>query len=319
MPRRLSKNVGVSAVHSRHAAREPIAVRVAVPIGVLFTALASLATLLGAVTDGPVAPIEMPAPAAAMALPTVEVAAAPATDPCGDDQVIAALAAGDDDATVRAFGGGVEFRAAVVAGSAPCISLDDPNRTWVVVNKHRPLQPEAFVPASLTDVGVRATSGSDDLRPEATAALDAMAEAIVADGAGTLGINNGYRSYDVQTRTYGSHVRSKGQAGADAISARPGFSEHQSGLAFDLIACASRCGTHEAFGETSQGAWVAANAWRYGFIVRYEQGETGTTGYLPEPWHIRYIGEELAAAYHHGGFHTLEEFFGLPPAPDYQH
>ena len=254
-----------------------------------------------------------------MALPTVEVAAAPATDPCGDDQVIAALAAGDDVATVRAFGGGVEFRAAVVGGSAPCILLDDPDRIWVVVNKHRPLRPESFAPASLADIDLQATSRSNELRPEVTAALEAMAAASRDAGAGVLGINNGYRSYDVQTRTYGSHVRSKGQSGADAISARPGFSEHQSGLAFDLIACASRCGTHEAFGETRQVDCVAANAWRHGFIVRYEQGETGTTGYLPEPWHIRYIGEELAAAYHHGGFHTLEEFFGLPPAPDYQH
>ncbi|MEJ1089503.1 M15 family metallopeptidase [Microbacterium sp. Mu-80] len=312
----------MSAVHSRHAAREPIAVRLAVPIGVLFTALASLATVLGVAADGPGGPIaatEMPAPAAAMALPTVEVVAVPAADPCGDDQVIAALAAGDDAATVRAFGGGAEFRAAVVGGSAPCVSLDDPGRVWVVVNKHRPLQPESFAPASLSDIDLQATSRSNELRPEATAALEAMAAASRDAGAGVLGINNGYRSYDVQTRTYGSHVRSKGQAGADAISARPGFSEHQSGLAFDLIACSSRCGTHEDFGETPQGEWVAENAWRHGFIVRYEQGETGTTGYLPEPWHIRYIGEELAAAYHHGGFHTLEEFFGLPPAPDYEH
>ncbi|MGF2949135.1 M15 family metallopeptidase [Microbacterium alcoholitolerans] len=308
----------MSAVQSRHAARESLAVRVAVPVGVLFTAVASLATLLTSASAASDAP-ELPAPAAAMALPTVEVERAAAANPCVDDEVIAALAAGDDRATVRAFGGGAEFRAAVVSDNAPCVSLSDPDRTWVVVNKHRPLQPEAFVPASLTGVGVRATSGSDDLRPEATAALDAMADAIVAEGAGTIGINNGYRSYDVQTRTYGSHVRQKGQAGADAISARPGFSEHQSGLAFDLIACSPQCGSHEAFGSTSQGEWVAANAWRFGFIVRYEQGETGTTGYEPEPWHIRYLGEELAAAYHDGGFHTLEEFFGLPAAPDYEH
>ncbi|MBN9195390.1 MAG: D-alanyl-D-alanine carboxypeptidase family protein, partial [Microbacterium sp.] len=68
---------------------------------------------------------------------------------------------------------------------------------------------------------------------------------------------------------------------------------------------------------TPQGAWVAAHAWQYGWIVRYEKGHTDVSGYLPEPWHLRYIGTDLAAAYHEGGFHTLEEFFGLPPAPGY--
>jgi len=117
-------------------------------------------------------------------------------------------------------------------------------------------------------------------------------------------------------RTYNGHVRSEGQQHADAASARAGHSEHQTGLALDLVAC-SPCGGIEAFGATPQGEWVAAHAWEYGFIVRYESGATGVTGYMPEPWHLRYIGRELAAVYHHGGFHTLEEFFGLPAAPDY--
>lgn len=312
-------NGRVSAVLSRHAAREPLAVRIAVPIGVLFTAAASLATLLGIPGPALVEPPVMPEPVAAMALPTVEVASAQAANPCADDTVVAALAAGDDAATVQAFGGGAEFRAAVVGGNAPCISLGDPDRTWVVVNKLRPLQPEHYAPASLTDTSLRATSRSNELRPEVKAALDQMAAASRDEGAGVIGINNGYRSYAVQTRTYGSHVQSKGREGADAISARPGYSEHQSGLAFDLIACSSQCGSHTAFGSTGQGEWVAANAWRFGFVVRYEFGMTGTTGYEPEPWHIRYIGTHLAQAYHEGGFHTLEEFFGLPPAPDYAH
>ena len=72
-----------------------------------------------------------------------------------------------------------------------------------------------------------------------------------------------------------------------------------------------------AIGGTPQSDWIAENAWRYGFIVRYEQGRTATTGYSAEPWHLRFIGRELAGAYADGGFHTLEEFFGLEPAPDY--
>ncbi|SJN46324.1 D-alanyl-D-alanine carboxypeptidase [Microbacterium esteraromaticum] len=306
----------MSVTQPRHAVRAPLAVRVATPIGVLFTAAASLATLMGI---SAIEPIELPAPAAAMVLPGVELAETTAANPCVDDDVTAALAAGDDAAVVHAFGGGSEFREAVVAGNAPCVTLDDPKYIWVVVNKMRPLQPESFAPASLTGIGLYASTGSNELRPAATDALEAMAADAAAAGAGTLGINNGYRSYHVQQRTYGTHVRELGQSGADAISARPGYSEHQSGLAFDLIACASGCSSLEQFGDTSQGRWVAENAWKYGFIVRYERGHTGTTGYLPEPWHIRYVGVDLAAAYHQGGFHTLEEFFGLPDAPDYAH
>jgi D-alanyl-D-alanine carboxypeptidase len=309
----------VSAAQSRHAAREPLAVRVATPIGVLFTAIASLATLCGVVAAQRPAPPRLPAPAAAMTIPQVEVDARVAANPCADDQVRAHLEAGDDAAAVAAFGGGVEFREAVVSGNAPCISLSDPSRSWVVVNKQRPLQPESFAPASLSGIGLRTTTLSDELRPEPKRALETMAADARAAGVGAVGVNNGYRSYGLQQRTYGDHVRDRGQSGADAVSARPGFSEHQSGLAFDLVACDPGCGGIEAFGPTSQGRWVAENGWRYGFIVRYERGHTGTTGYAPEPWHIRYIGPELAKAYHDGGFHTLEEFFGLPPAPDYSH
>ena len=77
------------------------------------------------------------------------------------------------------------------------------------------------------------------------------------------------------------------------------------------------CSSLDAFGGTPQGQWVAENAWRYGFVVRYEDGQTRSTGYLAEPWHLRYIGPELAATYNEGGYHCLEEFFALPHAPDY--
>lgn len=282
----------------------------------LVTAAASLATLFGVVA---LKPIELPEPSAAMSLPAVAVDQSIADDPCSADAVIDALAAADDEAAVRAFGGGAEFREAVISGNAPCISLDDPARSWVVVNKLRPLQPASFAPASLSRIELRATTPSNKLRPEAKAALESMAADALDAGAGVIGVNNGYRSYGLQQRTYGTHVSERGRQGADAVSARPGFSEHQSGLAFDLVPCAPRCGSIESFGSTSQGRWVGENAWKYGFVIRYEHGATSTTGYDPEPWHIRYIGVELATAYYEGGFHTLEEFFNLPDAPDYEH
>ncbi|WP_067196679.1 M15 family metallopeptidase [Microbacterium sp. XT11] len=289
----------------------------ALPIGLAVTAIGVLMSLVSL----PSAPADArvpPEPRVVQAVPPVDVAATTAADPCAEQVVRDAIAAADDAATIAAFGGAESFRAAVAAGNAPCIALDDPSHVWVVVNKARPLNPVDFAPQSLAPAPVRVTTGSGQARADVAAALGAMAAAAAADGVGQIGANNGYRSYDLQVRTYAGHVRSEGQANADAASARAGHSEHQTGLALDLVACAP-CGGIDAFGATAQGAWVAEHAWEYGFIVRYEAGATGVTGYKPEPWHVRYIGPELAAAYHHGGFHTLEEFFGLPAAPDYLH
>lgn len=288
---------------------------VAVPLGLLFTAAASLGVLASAPKNDSSAP---PLPATAAQLPSIDLEQKVAADPCADDAVEAALAKGDDAGIVQAFGGGEAFRAAVAAGNAPCVSLANPKRVWVVVNKVRPLAPTDYAPASLSQNTLQTTTPSGRMRPEVVEALDAMAAQAEADGAGVIGVNNGYRSYGLQQSTYAAHVDEHGQEKADAGSARPGHSEHQTGLAVDVIACGDGgCSGLDAFGDTAQGRWVAENAWRYGFIVRYEDGQTRTTGYLAEPWHLRYIGPELAAAYRDGGFHCLEEFFSLPHAPDY--
>ena len=85
----------------------------------------------------------------------------------------------------------------------------------------------------------------------------------------------------------------------------------------DVVACDGGCGTLDDLAATPQGRWVHDNAWRYGWIVRYGEGMTDVTGYVPEAWHLRYIGPALAQEYHDGGWESLEEFFGLQPAPDY--
>lgn len=308
-----------AAPHPQHAApRSPIH-GPALPVGLAVTAIGMLLSLLGAAGTAAQTTENPPTPMAVEEVPAIQVAAAVAADPCTDPGVQQALAAGDDAATVAAFGGGARFREAVVAGNAPCISLGDPARSWVVVNKTRPLDPLAFAPAQLVDLPVQITTRSGKVRPEVAAAVGAMAKAAADAGAGQIGANNGYRSHDLQIGTYAANVRTQGQTGADAASARPGYSEHQTGLALDVVSCAPGCGGIDGFGGTPQSDWVAAHSWEYGLIVRYEQVGTGVTGYQPEPWHLRYIGTELAAAYHAGGFHTLEEFFGLPAAPDYAH
>ncbi|KDA05451.1 peptidase M15B and M15C DD-carboxypeptidase VanY/endolysin [Microbacterium sp. CH12i] len=305
------------ALRPRHASRRPRALTVALPIGLAVTALGAL----WALADVPVvAEAELPPmPVVAAALPEVDLTGVIATDPCSDAGVVDALSSGDDAATIAAFGGGVAFRDAVVAGNAPCILLNDPARFWVVVNKTRPLAPLEFVPDPVATPALTATTASDLLRTDAMTALNAMVAAAAEAGAGSIGMNNGYRSYDLQVATYSSFVDAEGQAGADQGSARPGFSEHQTGLAVDLVACAGGCTSIDEFGDTVQSSWVQEHAWEYGFVVRYESGATDRTGYMPEPWHVRYIGTELAAVYHAGGYRTLEEFFQLPAAPDYPH
>lgn len=252
-----------------------------------------------------------PAPPALVSRPT------PAVSKCELPGVAEALASGDDDSVVIAMGGALALREAVVAGAAPCIDLGDPERVWVVVDKLRPYEPASYAPANLVRVqGVRVFN-EGALRADAAAALTEMVTAAQRDGAGQIAITSGFRSHDDQRTQYSRWVAAEGPEGADEVSARPGFSEHQSGFAADVVACDDTCGDIAHFASTPQGAWLAENSWRHGFVVRYEKGTSSTTGYSPEPWHIRYIGVELAAVYHVGGFHTLEDFWGLQAAPDY--
>lgn len=156
-------------------------------------------------------------------------------------------------------------------------------------------------------------SYTDKTNPQATAearnALNAMFSA--AAGAGhtnmrVTGNGTGYRSYATQSSLYNNYVKRDGQAAADRYSARPGYSEHQTGLAFDII----KAGMTSDPATLSSWAWLAENAHNYGFILRYPEGKESVTGYQSEPWHYRYVGVELAGIIHSSGL-TLEEYFGI--------
>jgi D-alanyl-D-alanine carboxypeptidase len=141
--------------------------------------------------------------------------------------------------------------------------------------------------------------------------------ASVAEGAGPMQIQNAHRSFAVQTTVHNRLVAQLGKEKAQAQSARPGYSEHQTGLTADVVGIPAVCSIAQCFGTTAQGTWLAANAWRFGFVIRYPEGKQQVTGYIYEPWHIRYVGVALATEMHETSVATLEEFFGLPPAPDY--
>ena len=140
--------------------------------------------------------------------------------------------------------------------------------------------------------------------------LPQIMEAAEQDGI-RLYISSGFRSYETQDRIYRNHVTNKGQERGDLVSARPGHSEHQTGLAFDVnIIDSSFIGTPEAI-------WLEDNCYRFGFILRYPENKTDETGYAFEPWHFRYVGRELAEALYHGGdWLTIEDYFGITSAYD---
>lgn len=143
------------------------------------------------------------------------------------------------------------------------------------------------------------------LTAETLAAFEEMQAAAAAEGL-NLQIVSGFRTYATQANLYTRYVRRDGAAEAETYSARPGFSEHQTGLAMDINMADS------SFAETPEGRWLAEHAAEYGFILRYPEGKSEVTGYIFEPWHFRYVGRDLAEQlYNQGEWLSLEEYFGL--------
>lgn len=164
----------------------------------------------------------------------------------------------------------------------------------LVANKKHPL-PSTFAPGE--DKGARAAF--DELAAEAT--LSGF----------KLTAFSTYRAFDYQVTLYERYVSRDGKAAADTYSARPGYSEHQTGLAFDIGEVNfEKHWASSSFGETEAGKWVAANAHRYGFILRYPEGKESVTGYMHESWHFRYVGIEIATDIFNRKI-TLEEYLGI--------
>lgn len=165
-------------------------------------------------------------------------------------------------------------------------------RTYIggllIVNKTYSL-PSSYDPGGMTS--------------ECASAFYAMCAAASADGIGFYSISD-YRSYALQTWLYQTYVDRDGRELADTFSARPGHSEHQTGLAIDVNT------TTLAFADTAEGRWLAAHCWDYGFIIRYPAGKEGVTGFQYEPWHIRYVGTWLSIPLRDSGL-TLEEYLGI--------
>ncbi|MBR5405993.1 MAG: D-alanyl-D-alanine carboxypeptidase family protein [Oscillospiraceae bacterium] len=180
--------------------------------------------------------------------------------------------------------------AAVPAGERPDIVVKD-GITYVqgimIANKTYPL-PANYNPG---------------LQKVAQDAFNEMQAAAAKDGI-SLTICSGFRSYSTQKALYDKYVARDGKAAADRYSARPGHSEHQTGLAMDINKASS------SFNGTKEAKWLAANCAKYGFIIRYPEGKESITGYMYESWHVRYLGKELAQKVTDSGL-TLEEYLNI--------
>lgn len=150
-----------------------------------------------------------------------------------------------------------------------------------------------YVPDDLTRPDVQMTSSNIKMRTEAAAALEEMFQAAKDEMGYTLVAVSGYRSYGQQSAIFERKIKNVGKKAAMLLVAPPGCSEHQLGLAMDL-GCKRNTSLTESFINTPEGAWVAENAHRFGYIIRYKEEWTEITGYSYEPWHVRYVGKEHA-------------------------
>ncbi len=175
----------------------------------------------------------------------------------------------------------------------------------LIANKTYAL-PKSYAPGGLTG--------------ETRAAADKLTAG--ARGAGySIKVQSGFRSYDTQQNIYNRYVRERGKASADTFSARPGHSEHQTGLAFDVCESSGKYKNaciNSNFDSTEEAKWLSENAYKYGFILRYPNGKTNETGYKYESWHLRYVGVDLATKLYNGGnWITLENYFGITSQYNY--
>ena len=203
---------------------------------------------------------------------------------------------------------------APAASSSPApgahLDISSPDSSTVLVHKTHPMEPIDWAPQDLETVG------SVQLRADAAAAARRMIEAASRDGVSLTPIS-GYRSHQTQETTYRQWVSTYGQERADVASARPGYSEHQTGLAVDFGGSGA-CDLQPCFRDTPAARWLEEHGGEYGFILRFPWQQQETTGYWYESWHLRWIGQEQAQRYRDSGATNYEEFVGAGPAPSYR-
>lgn len=180
--------------------------------------------------------------------------------------------------------------------------IENPDDILVLVNKRNQL-PKNFVPPKLTLLDEKYAAKNKYLREEAAIAFENLSRDASILGYQIIATST-YRNYDYQTELYNYYVKEKGQAYADACSARPGHSEHQTGLTVDVMGSNN---DYDKFEESNEFDWMKNNAHLYGFIMRYPKNKTQLTGFKYEPWHYRYVGVSTAKVIYSENL-VLEEY-----------
>ncbi|MBU5266159.1 D-alanyl-D-alanine carboxypeptidase family protein [Virgibacillus proomii] len=187
--------------------------------------------------------------------------------------------------------------------------LANPHEQLALVNKENAL-PEDYIPVDLVTPSVPFPFKEDlpkkKMRDIAAPALEELFAAAEKEGL-ELYAQSGYRSYDRQVTVFNSNVQSLGEKEANLVSARPGESEHQTGLTMDVTSPAINFDLTTEFADTDEGKWLADHAADYGFIIRFPKGKEDITKYQYEPWHIRYVGKKAAKEIMENNL-TLEEY-----------
>lgn len=180
--------------------------------------------------------------------------------------------------------------------------------------------PKSYVPPDLVPASQAGISGGGQVRAMLIDDLRAMTEAAAAADA-AIAVQSAYRSYESQEKVFDSWVAALGYNRALEVSARPGHSEHQLGLALDVRSETGGSPFTGTFASTPAGKWMKAHAWEYGFVMSYPRGSMDLTCYDFEPWHYRFVGRDLAAQVHASGL-TLREYLWanftttiVPPPP----
>lgn len=194
-----------------------------------------------------------------------------------------------------------------------------PDSTTVLINKEFSL-PEDYIPENMVVPNVPFSfSGYKEkklMREDAAKALEALFKGGEEAGVSLFAVS-GYRSYERQKEIYDANVARNGSERTNMFSAKPGYSEHQSGLAMDVSTNSVQYRLDEAFAGTPEGRFLADHAYEYGFIIRYPENKSDITGYSYEPWHIRYVGETMAKELHDRGI-TMEEYYHYTPSEELQ-
>lgn len=187
----------------------------------------------------------------------------------------------------------------------------------VLVNRQYRMDQD-YIPADLVVPAIRfsfyGTYEKSYVRQVTATALERLFAAAEQNGVILKGVS-GYRSYTRQQEIYSRNVSTRGKTTTNLVSANPGASEHQTGLAMDVSSESVGCALEESFGDTAEGRWLAKNCHKYGFIIRYPKDKTEITGYSYEPWHIRYVGKKLATHLYKKNI-TLEEYYQITPADE---